>query len=394
MKVLIIDPNISASSPAMKGVVRSLPAWKARGIETEVWCWNCDDNLPIDHVHKLPRVGAMPFLGGLFFSWLVSLRAWWQFEVRKISRPDVIYAVAWYYAGCDVAHVHFSPFDWENRQRTLGIHSLRDFVERITNQIDLRRARHCLRTTTAKLVLCVSEAVAGDMHAVNPRLAVKVLPNCYDPGRFHLGVRDQWRDVTRNALNFEGSHQVFIFVSTGHYRRKGFFLAVEAMRRLRKTHPQARLLVVGGRPERLLSLQREIGADNEWITFTGAVPDVEKYFAAADAFLFPSYSEAFALVEVEAAACGLPLFLTPHHGSEMILDEGVNGRLISFEPDEMAAVLAEFIDGRWKMRRASLKHAVDMTAYAGRLGDFLVQAAELRLSSAGHKFSNEVSLVS
>lgn len=35
------------------------------------------------------------------------------------------------------------------------------------------------------------------------------------------------------------------------------------------------------------------------------VKDVERYLAASDAFLFPSYSEAFALVEVEAAACGL-----------------------------------------------------------------------------------------
>ncbi len=393
MKVLIIDPNISASSPSMKGVIRSLPAWRARGIETEVWCWNCDDNLPIDRVCKLPRIGAIPFLGGQFFSWLVGLRAWWQFEVRKIPRPDVIYSIAWYYTACDVAHVHFSPFDWENRQRTLGTHSLRDFIERIMNRIALRRARHSLRKTTAKLVLCVSEAVAGDMRAENPSLAVKVLPNCYDPARFHPGVRDQWRNATRSALHLDASHQVFIFVSTGHYRRKGFFLAVEAMKRLRQTHPQARLLVVGGRPERLRSLQHELGADCDWIIFTGSVPDVEKYFAAADAFLFPSYSEAFALVEVEAAACGLPLFLTPHHGSEMILDDGVNGRLISFEPDAMASVLADFINGTWKMQVASLKHAVDTAAYASRLGDFLVQVAELKRSAAPHELSAGIPLV-
>jgi glycosyltransferase involved in cell wall biosynthesis len=104
------------------------------------------------------------------------------------------------------------------------------------------------------------------------------------------------------------------------------------------------------------------------------VPDVETYFAAADALLFPSYSEAFALVEVEAAACGLPLFLTPHHGSEMILEDGVNGRLIEFDTERIAQVLAEFVEGRWKPTGTSLKHAVDSATYAQRLGDLLLEA--------------------
>lgn len=378
----------------MKGVVRSLPAWKARGIETEAWCWTCDENLPVDSICKLPRIGAIPFFAGMFFSWLVFWRAWWQFKIRRQARPDVIYSIAWYYAECDVAHVHFSPFDWENRQRILGTHSWRDFIERMRNRMDLRRARHCLRHTTAKMVLCVSEAVANDMRAENPRLTVKVLPNCYDPARFHPGVRDQWRTATRSALHLDDSHKVFVFVSTGHYRRKGFFLAVAALQRLRQTHPQVRFLVVGGRPQRLQSLQRELGVCHDWITFTGSVPDVEKYFAAADAFLFPSYSEAFALVEVEAAACGLPLFLTPHHGSEMILNDRGNGRLISFDPDEIASVLAEFVEGRWQMQETSLKHAVDVAAYATRLGDMLVQSATAQVRNEHSGRPGEIPQVS
>ena len=72
-------------------------------------------------------------------------------------------------------------------------------------------------------------------------------------------------------------------------------------------------------------------------------PDVEKYYAASDTFLFPSYFEAFCLAEIEAAACGLPLLLTPHHGSEMILRDGKNGRLLSFDPSVMGEQIAEFI---------------------------------------------------
>ena len=133
--------------------------------------------------------------------------------------------------------------------------------------------------------------------------------------------------------------------------------------------------MVGGSPERLAALQAELGQKHNWITFTGMVSDVERYLAAADALLFPSYSEAFALVEIEAAACGLPLFLTPHHGSEMILEDQVNGRQIPFDAGGIASVLSEFVDGRWKPQGQSLKHAIDGETYAGRLADILTQAA-------------------
>src|SRR5204862_4960240 len=132
--------------------------------------------------------------------------------------------------------------------------------------------------------------------------------------------------------------------------------------------------VVGGREERVAALQAQLGAQDagwrEYTTFTGNVPDVERYFAASDAFLFPSYSEAFALVEVEAAACGLPLFLTRHHGSEMILEDGVNGQFVEFEAHQIAAILGEFVRGDWKPAPGiHLKRALDAETYAQRLTD-------------------------
>lgn len=371
MKLLIIDPNMTLSSPSMKGVVRSLAAWRARGIEIEVWCWTCDENLSAQ-IDKLSRIGDVPVLNGLFFSWLVWWRAWWRFKVRQQLRPDVIYTVAWYHMACDIAHVHFSPFDWESRQKILGMHSIRDFIERVANAIYLHRARRFLHHTTAKKIVSVSSAVANDIHSENPQLPIQILPNSYDSERFHPAVRAEFRSAMRTKLNFTDEQKVFIFVSAGHYRRKGFFLAVAALQLLRQTHPEVRFLVVGGRPKRLTALHDELGQKHDWITFTGMVHDVEKYFAAADAFLFPSYSEAFALVEVEAAACGLPLFLTSHHGSEMILEDGINGRHIEFDAAQIAKVLSEFVTGLWQPQRISLKHAIDATTYSQRLGDILL----------------------
>jgi glycosyltransferase involved in cell wall biosynthesis len=71
--------------------------------------------------------------------------------------------------------------------------------------------------------------------------------------------------------------------------------------------------------------------------------------SAIDAFLFPSYFEAFCLAEIEAAALSLPLLLTPHFGSEMILKPGENGLSVSFSPDELAEQLWAFLRGSTKL---------------------------------------------
>lgn len=371
LSLLIVDPNVGLSSPSMRGVVLSLPELKAMGMHIEVWCWDCDPGLPVDKIVRLPRVGRLPVLWAYAFALWARLRLWWKFSVQKEKRPDVIFTVAWYLERCDVALVQFSPWDWEQRQRVLGTRSLRDWYERTSNRLSLAWSNHAVRHSTAHTVLCVSEAVAQDIQAQGATLHTALLPNCYDPQRFHPGVRVEHREAMRTKLKFAAEDKVFIFVSTGHYRRKGFFLAVQALEKLRQQHANARFVVVGGQPARLEALQRTLKTEHpgweEWITFTGMVPDVERYFAAADAFLFPSYSEAFALVEVEAAATGLPLFLTRHHGSEMILEDGRNGRALEFDAAKIAEVLEEFVTGNWKPSPALQRRALDKGEYAQRL---------------------------
>ena len=71
MKLLIIDPNVSLSSPSLKGVVRALPALRRAGFEIELWCWHCDPDIEVDRIVRLPRISALPVLYGHAFGvWL------------------------------------------------------------------------------------------------------------------------------------------------------------------------------------------------------------------------------------------------------------------------------------------------------------------------------------
>jgi glycosyltransferase involved in cell wall biosynthesis len=65
------------------------------------------------------------------------------------------------------------------------------------------------------------------------------------------------------------------------------------------------------------------------VTFTGYVDnkDLSKHLAAADVFVFPSKTDTFGLVMLEANACGLPIAAYPVPGPRDVVREGVNGCL-------------------------------------------------------------------
>jgi 1,2-diacylglycerol-3-alpha-glucose alpha-1,2-galactosyltransferase len=78
--------------------------------------------------------------------------------------------------------------------------------------------------------------------------------------------------------------------------------------------PHLKFIWVGGRPfgnatEGINRINARINAAPANIQFTGLIPleDMSNYYAAADAFVFPSYQENCPLAPIEAAAMGLPV---------------------------------------------------------------------------------------
>ena len=116
--------------------------------------------------------------------------------------------------------------------------------------------------------------------------------------------------ATRAALRAETSvaDAVPVFLFVGRLvRDKGIFDLVEAFASLSAGHGQWKLWVVGPDEEGLQAiLQAEgerLGASIHWF---GSTFSPERYMAAADVFVLPSYREGFGSVIIEAAACGIP----------------------------------------------------------------------------------------
>lgn len=152
---------------------------------------------------------------------------------------------------------------------------------------------------------------------------------------------------------------------------KGHALALEALGVLSRTHPDARLLLIGegGLRERLTAQARSLGLADR-VTFVGRVPNdqLAPWYSAADVLVLPSHSEGWANVLLEAMACGTPVVATDVGGSSEVIRDARVGRLVAERSaaqmaDAIAAVLRECAD-RAHVRRYAEGFGWDYTTQA------------------------------
>jgi len=132
---------------------------------------------------------------------------------------------------------------------------------------------------------------------------------------------------------------------------KGHLQFLEVARRILPAFPQARFVVVGeasrGEDEEAnLILDRIDQADlGERMILTGYRDDVPAVLGAMDLFLFPTHSEAFGLVIVEAMAMGLPVVSADCDGVPDIVEHGTTGFLAPpTNVDALAAAVTDLLE--------------------------------------------------
>jgi len=186
--------------------------------------------------------------------------------------------------------------------------------------------------------ICASEGIAEEIREHFPRQGSRAvtIPNGVDLDAFAPGSRLQEVSALRASLQIEGGRRLAIFVGS-EWERKGLEPVIRALGMAKDWD----LLVVGrGDRERYERLAQElgVGAAVHWF---GVSRDVAPLFQLADAFVFPTSYEGFPLVALEAAASGVPILATPANGIRELVSDGVNGFLISRDPEVIARRLRE-----------------------------------------------------
>lgn len=166
---------------------------------------------------------------------------------------------------------------------------------------------------------------------------------------------------------------------------KGTDVLFHVWKRLLGIHGNVVLLCIGdygteaSTPEALATFLASHGVDPSLATcplfhYTGLVPSIEQYLQMSDIFLFPSRSEGFGTVQVEAMACGLPCVVNdiPEVSSDIFPDTSCGYRVKNNDIDEYSAICGDLIAhpekrriiGRNARQRAVTCFSIDVVADA------------------------------
>lgn len=139
----------------------------------------------------------------------------------------------------------------------------------------------------------------------------------------------EYRQTVRRQLGFTDDDFVFIFIGR-IVTDKGMTELSRAMKTLSDRHPNVRLLLVGTmeKGDAIADDVHDYLLNSKNVKYVGSQTDVRPFLMAADALVFPSYREGFPNVPMEAGAMDLPCIVTDINGSNEIIRDGLNGKII------------------------------------------------------------------
>ena len=148
-----------------------------------------------------------------------------------------------------------------------------------------------------------------------------------DTGRFDPALRD--------ALSLPG--ELSVLYAGRISKEKNIDLLADAFTLAHERDPRLHLVLAGGGPEQGRLAER-LG---ERATFLGWLEGTElaKAYASADAFCFPSETDTFGQVVLEAQASGIPVLAVDAGGPRELVSDGVDGFLRPAQADALAQAL-------------------------------------------------------
>jgi glycosyltransferase involved in cell wall biosynthesis len=112
---------------------------------------------------------------------------------------------------------------------------------------------------------------------------------------------------------------------------KNIRLAARAYRNMREARPDAKFVLVGDGP-----LREDLEEENPDFLFCGwrRGEDLARHYASGDVFLFPSTTETFGNVTLEAMASGLAVVTFDYAAARMYVEHDRNGLLADFNDED------------------------------------------------------------
>jgi glycosyltransferase involved in cell wall biosynthesis len=171
--------------------------------------------------------------------------------------------------------------------------------------------------------LVPTEAVRHELAGMGIR-NLQVLSRGVDTQLFHPS---RWNKLLRQSWGVSDKRLVVLYVGR-IAAEKNLHLLMDAFRQMQIVRPSMKLVMVGDGPERA-----KLQAMHPDVIFAGMRmgEDLAEHYASADLFLFPSITETFGNVVLEAMASGLPVVAYDCAAAREHIRHGENGLRAAFD---------------------------------------------------------------
>lgn len=250
---------------------------------------------------------------------------------------DIIHAQGLCSLRSDVVTAHICNRAWfEARQKTNGAVPLKEHLfDRLVSPLEKR----LYKNAKSNLVIAISEKTNRELARYYGRATqTTVIHHGVDINQFSPSNRGLYRNEVLNRLGL--SHDDFVFLFVGDLR-KGARDAINAMGKLKGGKL---VLVSRTQPSSYEQYAEELGVSDRVICCP-PTDSIERYYGAADAFVFPTPYDAFGMVISEAMAAGLPVITSREAGAAELITHKQNGLLIDSptDSDEIAEQMKRLI---------------------------------------------------
>jgi len=198
---------------------------------------------------------------------------------------------------------------------------------------------------TDKLTV-VSNSIKDEIVKLGYKKEIFVFPTNINTQLFSPDKKDE---ALKKQLGINGE---FILFVGSLVKNKGIIELIEAMPKIIIAFPNAKLVVVGkGQLEQeLVKTSNKLGVSNN-IIFSGVVSNkvIPTYYATADLFVLPSFSEGIGGVVTEALSCGTLVLVSPLEGfKDRIIDNKTGFYLKRIDAEQISSKIIHILKNKEK----------------------------------------------
>jgi UDP-glucose:(heptosyl)LPS alpha-1,3-glucosyltransferase len=193
-------------------------------------------------------------------------------------------------------------------------------------------------------VIAVSRKVARELkelYGVSGKISV--VPHGVDADRFNGGNRARYRTGVRRELAIGEDETLALYV--GDLTKSHAYL-----KELSATARDVKFVIVT--PSQVYHWSRPN------VQILPPTSELQRYYAAADAFVFPTTYDSFGMVVLEAMASGLPVFCSDQAGAAELIESGKDGFALPL--DKWVATTAQLLSDRAQLETIGM--AAEQTA--------------------------------